>query len=66
MKRDSLNEKLLHNLPNITIDAEYVVDQNHTSEILVFAEFVWENTLEMEWLCDLEKLAGKNYYYITT
>jgi hypothetical protein len=40
MKKDSLNEKILSNLQNIIIDAEFVVDQNLISEILVFAEFV--------------------------
>jgi len=58
MNRDSLNEKRLSNLQNITIDAEYAVDQNHISEILASAECVWENMLEKELLCDSEKLAG--------
>lgn len=58
MNRDSLNEKHLNSLLNITIDVDYVVDQNHTSEILVVVEFVWENTLEKEQLCDLERLVG--------
>jgi len=40
MKRDSRSEKLLNNLPNTTIDVGSAADQNHTSEILVFAEFV--------------------------
>jgi hypothetical protein len=40
MNLDSLNEKLLNNLPNITTDVGYAADQNRTSEILVFAEFV--------------------------
>jgi len=40
MKRDSLNENPLNNLANITIDVEFVEDPNHTSEILVFVEFV--------------------------
>ena len=59
MKRDSLSEKLLSNLQNTIIDVEYVEDQNHTSEILVVAEFVWENMLEKEILCDWEKQVGK-------
>jgi hypothetical protein len=40
MKKDLMSEKILNNLPNTTIDVECVGDQNHTSEILVFAEFV--------------------------
>ena len=52
MKKDSLNEKNLNNLQNITIDADYVEDQNHISEILVVVEFVSENMLEKELLCD--------------
>jgi hypothetical protein len=35
-----------------------VEDQNHTLEILVFVECVLENTREIDWLCDLEKLVG--------
>lgn len=52
MNSDSLNERHLNSLLNIIIDVDYVVDQNHISEILVVAEFVWENTLEKEQLCD--------------
>ena len=60
MKKGLWNEKNLRNLPNIIIDVDCVVDPNLISEILVYAEFVWENTLEMAWLWDLEKQAGKN------
>ena len=52
MRRDLLNEKLLHNPQNIIIDVEYAVDQNLTSEILVFVGYVSENMLENELLCD--------------
>lgn len=62
MNRDLLNEKLLNNLPNTTIDVDCVVDQNHISEILVFAEFVWENMQENELSCDWEKQVGKTEF----
>lgn len=52
MNSDSLNERHLNSLLNIIIDVGYVEDQNHTSEILVVVEFVWENMLEKEQLCD--------------
>lgn len=52
MNLDSLNERHLSSLLNIIIDAEYAVDQNHILEILVVVEFVWENMLENELLCD--------------
>lgn len=61
MTKDSLNEKNLTNLQNSTIDVEYVGDQSHTTEILVFVEYVWEHMLENDWLCDLEKQVG-NYF----
>jgi hypothetical protein len=62
MKKDSLNERRSSNLPNTTIDVGYVVDPNPISGILVFAEFVWENMLEMVSLWDSEKLVGKLDY----
>jgi len=40
MRKNSLSEKLLNNLPNITIDVEFAVDLMLISGILVFAEFV--------------------------
>jgi len=58
MNLDLLKVRHLNSLLNITIDVEYVVDQNHISEILVVAEYVWENMLEKELLCDWEKLVG--------
>jgi hypothetical protein len=65
MNRDLLNEKLLNSLLNIIIGAEYAVDQNHMSEILVSAEYVWENMLEKELSCDLGKQAGRLHQLTT-
>ena len=53
-----MHEQHLNSLLNIIIDVGFVVDQNHISEILVAVEFVWENMLEKELSCDLEKLVG--------
>ncbi len=66
MKKDSLSENHLNNLPNTTIDVGFVVDQNPMLEILVFAEFVWEHTQGKVLLCDLENLVGKKNLLLST
>ena len=63
MNKDLLNENHWKDLQNITIDVGYVEDQNLSLEILVYVEFVLEDMLENEWLCDLKKLVGNFFWF---
>ena len=71
MNKSSSKRKKWNEL-NITTDVGCVVDLDDLSETLEYVEYVWENMLENEKSCDLEKQVGnhmfciKNFYFVKT